>query len=160
MIIIISAMSDDHFIGNQNGDGMPWDIPEEYQQFLDYIKGESLIMGRKSFEIFKVDLPSEHNFVISRSARHYENAISCTSIDDAIAKAREKNKIIYIAGGGQIYQQALAHSDKMYLSFIKGDFQGSVKFPDFDEEEWEMVSSEEKSRFTFVIYKRKDSLIK
>ena len=51
MVIIISAIGSNHIIGN--GDGLPWHIPSEYDQFLGYVKDQTVIMGRRSYEIFK-----------------------------------------------------------------------------------------------------------
>ena len=43
-MIVISAMSQDRIIGK--GDGLPWRVPEEYNQFLDIIRGQTVILGR------------------------------------------------------------------------------------------------------------------
>ena len=44
-MIIISAMSSDRVIGS--GNGMPWNVQEEYEQFLRYVDGQAVIMGRR-----------------------------------------------------------------------------------------------------------------
>ena len=44
-MVIIGAMSTDHVIGS--GEGMPWDVPEEYAQFLRFIDGQTVIIGRR-----------------------------------------------------------------------------------------------------------------
>ena len=49
-MIVISAMSQDRIIGK--GDGLPWHVPEEYNQFLDIIRGQTVILGRRSYPIF------------------------------------------------------------------------------------------------------------
>ena len=65
MRIIIAAMSGDRVIGS--GDGMPWHIPEEFDQSLRFVEGETVIMGRRSYEIFGTDLTSEHAISVWRS---------------------------------------------------------------------------------------------
>ena len=52
-LIIISAMARNRVIGNAAGDGMPWHVPAEYNQFLDFIHNQAVIMGRKSFDIYE-----------------------------------------------------------------------------------------------------------
>ncbi|MEE3258297.1 MAG: dihydrofolate reductase [Candidatus Latescibacterota bacterium] len=69
-MIIIPAMSKDRVIGS--GDGMPWSVPEEYQQFLGFVEGQTVTMGRRSYEIFGPDLTSAHNIVVSRSGMAQE----------------------------------------------------------------------------------------
>ena len=44
-MIVIGAMSTDRVIGN--GDGMPWDVPEEYAHFLRLVDGQTIIIGRR-----------------------------------------------------------------------------------------------------------------
>ena len=57
-MIIISAMGRNRVIGN--GDGMPWHVPEEYQHFLDTTRDQTIIIGRRSFEIFGPTLTCAH----------------------------------------------------------------------------------------------------
>jgi len=154
MIIIISAMTRDRVIGNAAGDGMPWHVPEEYQKFLDFVGDQTVIMGRKSFEIFQGDMSSSTKFVVSRSDRQYPNAIVCRSIEDAIEKAKATGNDIYIAGGGMIYELGILFANKMYLSTIKGDFTGNTYFPSFDETKWILTDHEDHERFEFNVYER------
>ncbi|MBT4137737.1 MAG: dihydrofolate reductase [Candidatus Latescibacteria bacterium] len=152
-MIIISAMSKDKFIGS--GDGMPWNVPEEYAQFLRFVDGQAVVMGRKSFEIFGQDMKTTENFVITRSADGIEGATVCGSIEEAVEKAVATGKTVFSAGGGSIYDQTIPLADTMYLSFIKGDFTGDTKFPEFDENEWDVEKREDHAGFEFVVYKRK-----
>ncbi|MEO1451163.1 MAG: dihydrofolate reductase, partial [Bacteroidota bacterium] len=64
-IILISAMGTNRVIGREAG--MPWSVPAEYAQYLDFIRGQTVIMGRKSFDIFGADLTCTHTLILSRS---------------------------------------------------------------------------------------------
>lgn len=152
MIIIISAMSNDRIIGS--GDGMPWSIPEEYDQFLGFVEGQSVIMGSRSFEIFGKDLTTTRNFVVSRKLQSVENGQICRSLEDALTAALAYPEDVFIAGGGSIYSQSLAHVDKMYLSFIKGVFEGDTWFPVFQEDNWHITLEEDHPDFEFVVYEK------
>lgn len=152
-MIIISAMSTDRVIGS--GDGMPWSVPEEYQQFLGYVEGQTVIMGRRSYEIFGPDLTSAHNIVISRSGAEQEGVVVCGSIEEATEKATSFGKTVFSAGGATIYAQTLSLAEAMYISYIKGDFSGDAYFPEFDEDEWDVVERRDHEGFEFVHYRRK-----
>lgn len=152
MIIIISAMSYDRVIGS--GEGMPWNIPEEYAQFLRFIEGQSVIMGSRSFEIFGKDLTTTRNFVVSRRLESIDNGQVCRSLEGALAAALEHPEDVFIAGGGMIYDQSLVHADKMYLSFIKGVFEGDTWFPVFGEGNWHITLVEDHPDFEFVVYEK------
>ena len=152
-MILISAMSKDRVIGS--GDGMPWSVAEEYQQFLQFIDGQTVMMGRRSYEIFGPDLTSAHTIVISRSGVDAEGIIVCSSIAEAVETAESFGKTVFSAGGATIYQQTMPLADTMYLSFIKGAFSGDTYFPAFGEDEWQVAQRRDHAEFEFVEYKRK-----
>ena len=154
MMIIISAMSKDRVIGS--GDGMPWSVAEEYEQFLMFIRGQTVIMGRRSHEIFGPDLTSAHNIVISRSALESDNATVCSSVEEAVETGEAFGKTVFSAGGASIYAQTLPMADTMYLSYMKGDFEGDAFFPGFDESEWNAEVRTDHEEFEFVVYRRKE----
>jgi len=152
MVIIISAIGSNHIIGN--GDGLPWHIPSEYNQFLGYVKDQTVIMGRRSYEIFKKDMLPKRMVVVSRTLLT-DRASVFGSLEEALAYSLSFPEDVFICGGQSIYEESIRHADYMYLSFIKGKHQGNVYFPSFDEEKWSVELKEESDEFVFVIYKNK-----
>ena len=156
-MILISAMTGDRVIGA--GDGMPWDVPEEYQQYLDLTRGQAIILGRTSYEIFGPELTTEHTVVLTRSGEveHVgggELQVAGT-IDEAVALAKSSGKTVFCGGGAKVYEQAMPLADAMYLSFVKGDFAGDAYFPAFDADDWQVVEERDHERFRFVHYARR-----
>jgi dihydrofolate reductase len=152
-VIIIGAMSVDRVIGS--GDGMPWDVPEEYAQFLRLIAGQTLIIGRRSYEIFGKGLTSAHTLVISRSGGSQAGALIVPSVDEAVRVAESFGNTVFSGGGASIYAQTIARADTMFLSYIKGHFTGDAYFPSFDEGDWNVERREDHPRFEFVVYRRR-----
>jgi dihydrofolate reductase len=154
--IIIAAMGPRGVIGS--GEGMPWHVPEEYEQYLRFVSGETVIMGRRSWEIFGKDLTTTRNIVVSRSSQ-VEGALTVPSLELALARAEELGRTVFIAGGASIYAQALERDwvDEMYLSTIYGDFTGDSFFPAWDERGWEVVRRQAHARFEFVQWRRRRS---
>jgi dihydrofolate reductase len=146
-------MSADRIIGS--GDGMPWDVPEEYAQFLRFIEGQTVIIGRRSYGIFGKGLTSAHTVVVSRSAGKLPGAVVVTSVEDALRIAESFDRTIFSAGGASIYEQTVPLADTMYLSYIKGHFTGDAYFPAFNEREWIVERREDHPRFEFVVYRRR-----
>ena len=153
-VIIISAMTQAGVIGK--GEGMPWSIESEYQQYLDFIRDQTVIMGRRSYQIFGEDLTSKHNIVVSRSQTATSDLMVANSFEEALSKAKSYPEHIFIAGGASIYRLALEVADSMYLSFIKGDYQGDINFPPVDWQHWEEVVRVNHPQFEFVEYSRKE----
>jgi len=155
MVIIISAIGSNRIIGN--GDKLPWHIPSEYNQFLAYIKDQTVLMGRRSYEIFKSDMLPKRMVVVSRSHKT-DKASVFASLPEALEYSKKFSEDVYVCGGQSIYEESIKYADYMYLSFIKGEHQGSVYFPEFEEEEWSLEKEEEHDEFVFVIYRRKTNL--
>ena len=158
-MIVIGAMATNHVIGS--GDGMPWDVPEEYEHFLRLIEGHTIIIGRRSYGIFRKGLTSAHNIVVSRSGGDGPggidggSAVVVPSIEDALRVARSFGPTFFSAGGASIYAQTIPLADTMYLSYIKGQYTGDAWFPEFSQEEWAVEKREDHARFEFVVYRRK-----
>ncbi|MEP3478089.1 MAG: dihydrofolate reductase [Fuerstiella sp.] len=149
-VIVIGAMSETRAIGQ--GDGMPWDVPEEYQHFVDAVENQCVIIGRRSFDIFGADFEA-HTFVISRNAK-IDNVTVCASLDEAIGLARRHKKTIFIAGGKSIYELAIPVADRMLLSTIKGHHEGDVLFPKFNERQWRIDSEQDFDRYVLRDYRK------
>jgi len=46
-----------------------------------------------------------------------------------------------VIGGSLIYEVLLPKAQRLYLSFVDGDFEGDAWFPKFDESEWEITET-------------------
>ena len=154
MVIIIAAIGSNHIIGN--GTGLPWHIPEEYNQFLGYIKNKTVIMGRRSYEIFKKDMLPKRMVVVSSTLKT-ERARVFHSLQEALSYSKSYPEDVFICGGQSIYEESMPYADYMYLSFIKGEHRGNVYFPRFDMGEWTVENTEEHAEFEFVVYRKSSS---
>lgn len=152
-MIIIAAMGRNRVIGV--GDGMPWDVPEEYQHFLDTVRDQTVIIGRKSFEIFGPTLTCRSCYVVTHGAGPFENGERVGSIEEAIEHAQRDRREVYVAGGASIYALAIDRADRMLLSFIRGDFEGDARFPKIRPEQWDIVRQEDHDRYQLVEYHRR-----
>tara|TARA_R110002049_G_scaffold4601_5_gene32805 strand:- start:1113378 stop:1113836 length:459 start_codon:yes stop_codon:yes gene_type:complete len=149
-------MSENRVIGS--GDGMPWNVPEEYEQYLNFVDGNTVVMGRRTYEVFGKDLPKDtHAVVLSRRAT-FDGTTSAASFDDAIDEAAKFGTPVFIAGGGFVYEQAIPVVDEMYLSTIKGEYQGDVYFPKFDADLWHVAETRNETNFVFHKYRRRKSV--
>ena len=101
-------------------------------------------MGRKTFETFPKPLPNRTHIVITRQKDYAkEGIIVVNSLEEAIAKALVLDHNPYVIGGGEIYAQALPIADVIELTRVHHTFpEADVFFPEFNTEEWELVSSE------------------
>ncbi len=153
---LIVAVADNNVIGMDNK--MPWHIPADFKHFKEVTMGKPCIMGRKTFESI-IDqlgkpLPKRTSIVVSRSGFEHEGAISATSLEDAIEKAKaETDDEIMIIGGSQIYELALPLADRIYLTRVHQEPKGDAFFPEFGAD-WIESDFEAHDGFSFVTLER------
>ena len=90
-----------------------WHISEDLKHFKAVTTGHPVIMGRKTYESLGRPLPNRTN-------------------DDEG----------FVIGGAQIYAQALPLADRFYLTRVFRAYEGDTHFPEWDEAQWRLLSSE------------------
>ena len=108
---------------------IPWHIPEELQWFKATTMGHALIMGRKTHESIGRPLPGRTTIVITRDpGRCFPGCTTVQGLEQALALCAGHEKV-FIAGGAQIYNQALPLTDTIYLSVLDQAIAGDTFFP-------------------------------
>nr|AIA13810.1 Dihydrofolate reductase [uncultured bacterium]AIA13900.1 Dihydrofolate reductase [uncultured bacterium]AIA14249.1 Dihydrofolate reductase [uncultured bacterium] len=135
-ISIIAALGKNREIGK--GSELLWYIPDDLKRFKALTLGHPCVMGRKTFEsivgMLKKPLPGRQNIVITRDpAWQYESVITASSVQDALAKARELDQQeIFVIGGAQIYKAVLPMVDRLYLTRIDASKDADKYFPAYE----------------------------
>ncbi|MFA7348790.1 MAG: dihydrofolate reductase [Desulfurivibrionaceae bacterium] len=154
-IILIAAMAKNRVIGR--GNAIPWHIPSELQRFKGMTMGHTLIMGRKTFESIGRPLPGRKTVIVSRNPEY--RAPGCfvaPSLAAAIALC-DAEETIFIAGGGEIYREALRLAEAIYLTVLDREVGGDIRFPEFDPNQFRAISEERVEGvepYTFTIFSR------
>lgn len=153
-LAIVVGMTKNRVIGR--GNELPWkQIKDDLPNFKRLTSGKTVIMGFNTFQSIGKPLPNRNNIVISQEPLNIDGVAVCTSIAEALDKARSYKTDVYIIGGASVYEQLLPKVNTMYLSFIKKDYDGDKYFPAFDEGQWKRVAEKDFAEFTFVTFKRK-----
>ncbi|WP_394808483.1 dihydrofolate reductase [Nitrosomonas sp.] len=165
---LLVAMARNRVIGRNNK--LPWHLSADLKHFKFLTMGQTILMGRKTYESIGKPLPGRINIIITRQAGYeVPGAIVVNSIDDALLMC-EKNRSIngenFIIGGEELYRQTLKICQRMYITEIQRDFEGDVCFPEFDPNEWEetqrdkhISENDTNLEYHFVILDRKVSAI-
>lgn len=149
---IVAAMTRDGVIGM--GGTIPWDIPEDRRLFRRLTEGNTVIMGRHTFESLQAPLPRRHNLVLSRTRRHLAGATVCTSFPEALATGWRLGRPVFVIGGVELYRKALPIADILHISWVEGDYAGDRFFPALDFSAWEIVETTHYSGFVHIVYRR------
>ena len=158
----IVAMAENDCIGKDND--LPWHIPADLKRFKALTMGKPIIMGRKTFESIFMrlgkPLPGRISIIVSRSGYAAEGAITCPSLESAIAKAKEiaaqqNLDEIFIGGGGEIFTQGLPYTDRIYLTRVHLVVNGDAFFSfGSDWQEKEREDHEGDPAFSYILLEK------
>jgi dihydrofolate reductase len=118
-ISLIIAVAENNAIGKDNA--LIWRLSDDLKNFKRLTTGHSVIMGRKTYESIGKPLPNRSNIVVSRSEDlQIEGCHVVHSLEAAfeLAAELEGDEEIFVIGGANIYEQALPHINKVYLTRV------------------------------------------
>jgi dihydrofolate reductase len=135
VVSIIAALAENRVIGADNA--LPWRLPEDLRHFRRLTTGHAVIMGRRNYESIGKPLPQRRNIVVSRNPGYVApGCVVVPSLEAAFAAAGDDPEV-FVIGGGEIYRQALARADRMYLTLVHATVAGDVRFPSYDARDWQ-----------------------
>lgn len=164
-IVLIAAIADNGVIGRHNG--LPWRVKSDLQHFRALTMGKPVVMGRKTFLSIGKPLPGRTSIVVSRDRNFAAPGIVVApSLEAAFAAARGDalrrgvDEII-VAGGAEIYAQAMAAAARLAVTEVHKSVEGDARFPAIDRNTWQEIArteqqsgAEDEAAFAFVTYGR------
>ena len=122
---ILVAVSPEGIIGKNNT--IPWHYSADLKRFKRLTIGNTIIMGRKTWESLPIKpLPERRNIVITR------NDIKGTECFRTIDEALETCKgDIWFIGGAGIYEEAMSKADLIDMTLVPDNVTGEecIYFP-------------------------------
>ncbi|VTT87218.1 Dihydrofolate reductase [Halorubrum sp. DM2] len=176
-LVSVAALAENRVIG-KDGE-VPWPhIEADVRQYRERVAGSPVVLGRRTFDSMRDDLPGSRQIVVSRSVEAVDvpTAVVAGGVEEALALARdivadaavereqvpaetgpapepvagasEGDDAVYVLGGGAIYELFQPHLDGMVLSHVDGTYDGDTQYPEWDESEWEVAAETDYDRFT------------
>jgi dihydrofolate reductase len=134
MLSLIVAMAENRVIGRDNA--LPWRLPNDLKYFRRVTTGHPIVMGRKNHESIGRALPGRTNIVITRSPTYLApDCVVAHSVEAALAAAGDDPEV-FVIGGAEIYAQTLALAQRVYLTLVHADVEGTTLFPEVDWSAW------------------------
>jgi len=127
---ILVAVSPEGIIGKNNS--IPWHYSADLKRFKRLTIGNTVIMGRKTWESLPVKpLPNRRNIVITRSP--IEEVDCFQSIDDALQTCEGD---VWFIGGAGIYEEAMKKADLIDMTLVPDNITGKncIYFPEIGNE--------------------------
>lgn len=139
MITIIAALGKNNEIGLNND--LLWRLPKDLKHFKALTTGNSIIMGRKTYESIGRALPNRTNIIITRNkAFEAKGCIVVNSLEKALEKC--DSTACFIIGGASIYEQAFPLADKLELTLVDFEGEADTFFPKIDFDKWVLNKKE------------------
>jgi len=127
-------------------DKLLWHITDDLTRFKQLTLGHPIIFGRKTFEsiisYLGKALPGRTNIVVSRDKnlqkslveRGLHDVVAVGSLEEAleVAKKYPGAEEIHIGGGAQMYEAALPHISKLYLTLVDDSKEADTFFPEYE----------------------------
>ncbi|MCQ6275156.1 dihydrofolate reductase [Bacillus sp. V3B] len=161
MISYIVAMDKNRVIGKNNQ--LPWYLPADLQFFKRVTMGHPIIMGRKTYESIGKPLPGRENIIVTRNQEYkVEGCTVIHSVEELTKFTEEKQEEVFVIGGAELFQVTFPNVDRLYITMIEHEFEGDTFFPEFNETDWNLISTEKGPKdeknpydYSFNIYERK-----
>ncbi|SMO47450.1 dihydrofolate reductase [Halorubrum cibi] len=185
-LVSVAAVAENGVIGNDGE--VPWPhIEADVRQYRERVADSPVILGRRTFDSMRDDLPGSRQIVVSRSVTSVDvpTAVVVDGVEAAIELAREivgdadaddgvdrddvdrgdadaddgadrddADDAVYVLGGGTIYELFQPHVDELVLSHVDGSYEGDTRFPEWRDEEWEVLEETDYERFTLRRWRR------
>jgi len=113
-------------------------------------------------------LPGRTNIVITRDTSFQTEGCKVVfSLPEAVEMAEnicliDGGEEVIVMGGAQVYEQALAAADRLYLTEVHAEVNGDAWFPAFARNEWQEVGREDYKAegpnpydYSFLVLERK-----
>ena len=149
MLTLIVAVNNNGTIG-LNGT-MPWHNREDLQHFKHTTMGKTVVMGRKTVVGLPGPLPGRRVLTVSSSQK---GADVIGDFEAFLQEHAQSHAEIFIAGGGQIYAQAIPYVSKILVSVIDDNTQGDTVFPVSYLDAFKLTDTKHLSTFTLKTYER------
>jgi dihydrofolate reductase len=164
-LVIVAAVTENGVIGR--GNALPWRIKSDLKHFRALTLDKPVIVGRKTYLSIGKPLAGRTNIVVSRDPDFAAAGIVVApSFDAALAAARgdalrRGTNIIIVAGGADIYAQAMPLATRLAITRVHKNVEGDALFPLIDPNIWRETAREkpaqaegDEAAVAFVNYER------
>lgn len=156
MLYHVVATSLNRVIGKDNK--LPWHFPADLKNFKNLTTGQTVIMGRKTFESIGKPLPHRENFVITSKLRPDQDRLKFfSSIEEALTAIKTSEG--FIIGGAQIYKQTFDKINGIYLTQIYESYEGDAYYPEIPKDFHEAARSriQENPILDVILYQKRSN---
>ncbi|MGA8208799.1 MAG: dihydrofolate reductase [Nocardioidaceae bacterium] len=152
-LVLVAAVADNGVIGAE-GD-IPWRIPEDLRHFRDTTRGNTVVMGRRTFESIGRALPQRSNIVLTRDPDwRGEGVLVAAGLEQALALAQGLAGDVMVIGGAEVYARALPVATHQVITEVHRSPAGDTRYPEVSWDRWVETHREPHDGYDFVWWER------
>ncbi|QIK16794.1 dihydrofolate reductase [Blattabacterium sp. DPU] len=159
-IILIAAISRNGFIGKNNQ--LMWHLPNDLKRFKNLTTGETVLMGRKTFESIGKILPERNNLILTKKKINFKNQKNIRIISSTKQIENLTCDKIFVIGGEKTYTSIIEKAHVIELTLVHEKFHGDTKFPKINLKQWkkmhEFIYEKDKNHlfnYSFIRFEKK-----
>jgi dihydrofolate reductase len=156
-VVMVAAVAANGVIGR--GGDIPWSLPEDLRHFRATTRGNTVLMGRRTYESIGHPLPYRTNVVVTRDPHWAADGVFVAhSVAEGVEQAQAFEGDVMVIGGGQVYADAVDLADAQVITEVHHSPAGDTYYPDFDRAQWRETRREPHAdaapAFDFVWWER------
>lgn len=119
--------------------GVPWRLPRDKKHFRDYTAGQTLLLGRRTYEEMREWFTTQTPIVLTRDGDYPARHVVST-VDGALDLARRlRSRELVVVGGGGAYLAAMPVATRLVLTIVDDEKpDATIRFPQWNPAEWEL----------------------
>ena len=129
----------ENFVIGAKGD-MPWHLPTDLKHFKEMTTGNTIVMGRRTWESIGHALPNRMNVVVTRQNEFVATGTTVIHLIDEL-ESIDTTGTVFIIGGGELYKNTLELANKIHITRIHASLHGDTFFTPIDESIWNCIRS-------------------
>ena len=156
MINMIWAMDKNNLVGID--DKIPWHIKEDLLYYKSKTNGQTVLMGDATYYSLKgyyktKPLPYGKIYVATIDKSLVIDGVEM--IYDLTEFLKNNKEDLWVVGGATIYKLSLPYADKLYISFVKGEYVGNRYFPIIDFSKYNLIWENDTEKVRYTVFERK-----
>lgn len=126
MISHVVAHGKQREIGKDNA--LLWHLPDDLKQFKAITTGQTVIMGRRTYESIGRALPNRRNIVVTSDTAFTAPGIEVWHDLKALEELADSENVCII-GGATLYEQTMKLTERFYVTEVDGVFEADTFYP-------------------------------
>lgn len=135
IISIIAAIGKNNELGKNND--LIWHLKEDLKFFKETTMNHKIVMGYNTFKSLPKLLPGREHIVLTHKDIEINGVTVFNNIEDLITYLNKLDEVVYIIGGGMIYNLFINQADELILTEIDAEYlEADTYFPKFDRKKY------------------------